>query len=49
MGISQRNATLEEYFMMEIATGEKLEYINGTIRSMAGTSIEHTYCNLLFF
>ena len=26
---------------METTTGEKLEYINGTIRSMAGTTVEH--------
>lgn len=41
MGISQQKATLEQYFMMEASTGEKLEYINGTIRSMAGTTVEH--------
>lgn len=48
MGIAPKKATLEEYFAMETATGEKLEYINQTIRSMAGTSIEHeTICNNL--
>ncbi len=41
MGITQNKASVEEYFMMEAATGEKLEYINGTIRSMAGTTVEH--------
>ncbi len=41
MGISQNKASVEQYFMMEVATGEKLEYINGTIRSMAGTTVEH--------
>ncbi|WP_375561673.1 Uma2 family endonuclease [Bernardetia sp. OM2101] len=41
MGITQNKASLEEYFRMEEVTGEKLEYINGTIRSMAGTTIEH--------
>lgn len=48
MGISQQKATLENYFRMEAATDEKLEYINGTIRSMAGTTFEHeVICNML--
>ncbi|WP_338763820.1 Uma2 family endonuclease [Bernardetia sp. ABR2-2B] len=40
MGISKR-ADLEEYLLMELISDEKLEYINGTIRSMAGTTVEH--------
>ena len=48
MGISQQKATLEHYFTMEAATNEKLEYINGAIRSMAGTTFEHeVICNIL--
>ena len=41
MGIPQNKASVEQYLMMEAATGEKLEYLNGTIRSMAGTTVEH--------
>jgi len=41
MGIPQNKVRVEQYLMMETTTGEKLEYINGTIRSMAGTTVEH--------
>jgi Uma2 family endonuclease len=41
MGIPQNKVSVEQYLMMEIAVGEKLEYLNGTIRSMAGTTVEH--------
>ena len=40
MGIAKK-ADLEEYLLMESISDEKLEYINGTIRSMAGTTVEH--------
>ena len=40
MGIA-RKGDLKEYFLMESISDEKLEYINGTIRSMTGTTVEH--------
>lgn len=41
MGISQQKATLEEYFLMESETDERLEYLNGNVIFLDGSTIEH--------
>lgn len=48
MGISKR-ADLEEYFEIDAASDERLEFVNGSIRSVSGVTIEHSkiYSNLV--
>ncbi|WP_375562626.1 Uma2 family endonuclease [Bernardetia sp. OM2101] len=41
MGISKRKISVEEYMMIDANTDEKIEYLNGEIRAMAGTTLEH--------
>ena len=36
----QKNVTLEEYFELDLASDEKLEYWNGNVRSMSGASLK---------
>jgi Uma2 family endonuclease len=36
-----KSLTLEEYFALELASQEKLEYWNGTVWSMSGASVAH--------
>src|SRR5437870_11721530 len=37
----QENVTLEEYFELDLASDEKLEYWNGNVWSMSGASPAH--------
>src|SRR5438552_7722186 len=37
----QKNVTLEEYFELDLASDEKLEYWNGNVWSMSGASLAH--------
>lgn len=41
MTISKRKISVEEYLMIDANTDEKIEYLNGEIRAMAGTTLEH--------
>ncbi len=41
MTISKRKISVEEYMMIDANTDEKIEYLNGEIRAMAGTTLEH--------
>ena len=36
----QKNVTLKEYFELDLASDEKLEYWNGNVRSMSGASLK---------
>jgi len=39
----QKNVTLEEYFELELASDETLEYWNGNVWSMSGASLAHNF------
>ena len=39
--LSQKRITPEEYFELDAASQERLEYVDGQIVGMAGTSLEH--------
>jgi len=39
----QKDVTLEEYFELDLASDEKLEYWNGNVWSMSGASLAHNF------
>lgn len=39
----EKRLTLEEYFALELASQERLEYWNGVVWSMSGASVAHNY------
>jgi len=36
----QKNVTLKEYFELDLASDEKLEYWNGNVRGMSGAMLK---------